>query len=739
MTLNTTQHLNISSTSSVFSGPTIVTGGRITQQVYGSTTKGGFERLVETSSPAAFHNSEQRLDPPKCHPDTRIAVLNRITDWVLGTDAGPRDRRAFMMWLYGSAGVGKSAIAQTIAERFDADGSLLASFFFSRSDPTRSHARPLFATIAYQIALNIPEAKVSIVAAIEYDPLIFSKSYETQFTRLIIEPLQSVTRLNNSISRRTYVIVIDGLDECTDKDARSNILRLLMNTHQKHSLPIVLLFLISSRPELDIKTIIDSHGLETRPSRLGLDGDYMPNNDIRIFLQDKFQEIKIHHPHRAFIPAEWPSDGVINKLVRTSSGQFIYAATVVKYLSSATRKPTTSLDVILGLHPARSGAPFAALDELYTFIFSTVDDLDLVLRVLGLIILCKSHFTFRLEEILGLEVGDIETQFGALGSIVSLDNWDVDMKVVKILHASLEDFLLDDVRSKKLYLNPPLKHAEYAHLYFGRIISETRGRRFEGASSSLIYNLERALLTNELQEDIRQFSLGKVYSVIRSVGQEDYFFNFVPPFLSGIKALQGKGETDLHDLQQGHFDKFLRRSLGSYYANPELTFIVTILPFIESLGRDFPVDPLCLTRSVSDGAFGIDSMTLRILGPIPFHSPASRPYYRYLAIFLRDSTRSGPYALTEGRFAKAASYLYKRTCQRKGFLQHEAYLDMLGPLLDCAGKSPWLLNEITNLYANFKSSMQLEASKQDNTKPRSKKIKLAEDAVENYLKKMSER
>ena len=27
---------------------------------------------------AAFHNSEQFFDPPKCHPNTRVAVLNKI-------------------------------------------------------------------------------------------------------------------------------------------------------------------------------------------------------------------------------------------------------------------------------------------------------------------------------------------------------------------------------------------------------------------------------------------------------------------------------------------------------------------------------------------------------------------------------------------------------------------------------------------------------------------------------------
>ena len=39
-----------------------------------------------------------------------------------------------VLWLYGSAGAGKSAIAQTIAEMCTELGLIVASLFFSRSD-----------------------------------------------------------------------------------------------------------------------------------------------------------------------------------------------------------------------------------------------------------------------------------------------------------------------------------------------------------------------------------------------------------------------------------------------------------------------------------------------------------------------------------------------------------------------------------------------------------------------------
>ena len=44
----------------------------------------GMDRLMEVVSPNAFYDSDNRADPPKCHPNTRIAVINKIIDWANG-------------------------------------------------------------------------------------------------------------------------------------------------------------------------------------------------------------------------------------------------------------------------------------------------------------------------------------------------------------------------------------------------------------------------------------------------------------------------------------------------------------------------------------------------------------------------------------------------------------------------------------------------------------------------------
>ncbi|KDR74768.1 hypothetical protein GALMADRAFT_141108 [Galerina marginata CBS 339.88] len=225
------------------------------------TSKAPFERLLEATSPAAFHESDDIYDPPKCHPNTRVAVLNKIMDWIHGVD--PETRDALTTWLYGPAGSGKSAIARSIAE------------------------------------LSLARVVISM---------------------------------------------------------------------QNH-LPLI--FLIASRPEPDIRSAFGFGYLSQVSTRNPLDDDYLPSEDIFLFLRDKFAEIKTSHPFKAQILPTWPSEDALRTLVNNSSGQFIYASTVIRFVKSTRHRSPQRLDVILGVRPTHHELPFAELDALYmhTFLF----------------------------------------------------------------------------------------------------------------------------------------------------------------------------------------------------------------------------------------------------------------------------------------------------------------------------------------------------------------------------------
>jgi len=71
-------------------------------------------------------------------------------------------------------------------------------------------------------------------------PLIFSKSLAVQVKSLIVVPFQQLAEagfFNESTSRR--LVVIDGLDECSDYKVQQNIVEILASAQRQHQLPLI--------------------------------------------------------------------------------------------------------------------------------------------------------------------------------------------------------------------------------------------------------------------------------------------------------------------------------------------------------------------------------------------------------------------------------------------------------------------------------------------------------------------
>jgi len=164
-------------------------------------------------------------------------VLDEIEHWAGDFEQSP------IFWLNGLAGTGKSAIAQTIAERLFANSCLGASFFCSRGIEDCSNLQLIFPTLAFQLAQQYPEFWSSLIPLLQSNPDIIHESLQNQKQKFLVEPLQSA-----DIST---VIVIDALDECKDDDPESSILLIL----GQFVLDIPRIkFLITSRPEKHIMT-----------------------------------------------------------------------------------------------------------------------------------------------------------------------------------------------------------------------------------------------------------------------------------------------------------------------------------------------------------------------------------------------------------------------------------------------------------------------------------------------------
>jgi len=167
----------------------------------------GLQILHSKIAAGAMHDSNERYDAPKCHEDTRKAVIKDITSWVLDT------KDTLILWISAPAGSGKSAILQKIAELFQDSGGLAASFFFSRTAAQRQTEAHLIATIAAQLAVSIPATRPFIDQAVRDDLSVFDKTLPVQMKRLVIQPLICASLQAGRSSQWPSLLVIDGLDE----------------------------------------------------------------------------------------------------------------------------------------------------------------------------------------------------------------------------------------------------------------------------------------------------------------------------------------------------------------------------------------------------------------------------------------------------------------------------------------------------------------------------------------------
>ncbi|KAJ7033858.1 hypothetical protein C8F04DRAFT_957211, partial [Mycena alexandri] len=402
----------------------------------------------------ALHDSTERFPQPRCHKETRTKLLDILWNWSCGvqpprkwtSDEEHEDDHgasSAILWLHGPAGSGKSAVAQSFCQNLRSKGRLGGGFFFKRGHASRGNANKLFPTIAYQLA-RLPQFgqfRDNISQIVENDPSVVDGSFSNQLHELIVVPCRQ-SRLSQPV-----VIVIDGLDECAGNDVQQEILWVIGNAVSRESLPI--LFLIASRPESHISETLAGPPLDTTHWPLNIEESF---DDVRIYLQAELDRIHREHRTMAAVPYPWPSVQIVNHLVEKSSGYFIYAATIIKFIDDKQFRPKERLDIILGMEDRYSELPFAPLDQLYLQILC---DVHIRFRSSLLEILVAVHAQFALtvsdlEHLLELNEGEVALILRTLHSVIWVE--DEHSSQVTVYHASFLDFLEDPSRSGSFHV-----------------------------------------------------------------------------------------------------------------------------------------------------------------------------------------------------------------------------------------------------------------------------------------------
>ncbi|KAJ2929007.1 hypothetical protein H1R20_g8085, partial [Candolleomyces eurysporus] len=355
--------------------------------------------LISQIAKGALHNSAERCDAPKCHPETRVAVQDEVYSWIINEDPDPAQKMLKIKWVTGPAGTGKSAIMGSVADTCKQGGVFAVTFFFaSYASPDRRRKTAFIPTLAYQLTEHLPALKDPVAQAIRDKPLLFKKTLRVQMEELILAPLRRVT----VESGHQGVMLIDGLDECeaeqyfdprassctresivrTKDDDQLEILEVLRELSLDPAFPFRIV--IASRPERVFREFFnnESHKSSFAPPLI-LDEKYNPNADIALFLQAKFSEIRRHNN----LSPSWPSPDILATLLKQASGQFIYAATVIRYLkTSRDGNLHTLLNWVLNVKPTSAGSnPFSHLDAIYTHILQSASKPTLAVKWLWII------------------------------------------------------------------------------------------------------------------------------------------------------------------------------------------------------------------------------------------------------------------------------------------------------------------------------------------------------------------
>ncbi|KAK2779211.1 hypothetical protein FQN52_002507 [Onygenales sp. PD_12] len=411
------------------------------------------------SADGATFDSHANEHDPRCHPETRTALLQQILAWA----RDPQSEAIF--WLNGMAGTGKSTVSRTVARTLSQDSTLGASFFFKRGEGDRDHAARFFSTIATQLVAKLPPLLESIKKVVDTDPGVSKKTLTEQFEKLILEPLINLE--GDSAKATPLVIVIDALDECERKADVKTILYHLARTKEIKS--VNLRIFATSRPELPIQL-----GFKNMPGDAHRDLllHELPvpiiEHDISVYLKHELSKIKDEHNTSAdspdlFLPVDWPGQPNLDILVKMAVPLFIFAATVCRFIGEPRFNPQKRLEDVLKYHSVGEASKFdiTYLPVLDQLIFELDKlDRDAILaefeEVVGTIIVLNEPLSARsLANILRLSDAEVVRRLKLLHSVLSVPR-DPESPI-RLLHLSFRDYLIDPKKSEKRFFLDEMK------------------------------------------------------------------------------------------------------------------------------------------------------------------------------------------------------------------------------------------------------------------------------------------
>ena len=316
---------------------------------------------------------------------------------------------------------------------------------------------------ALRCSLRVPGVHRHVSNAIIERPEIASQSLRDQWQYLVLDPLSKLENLG------TFVLLVDGLDECErSNDAQLIVQLLAMCGSLKH---VRLRAFLTSRPEVHIQFGLDQVP-DAKRQGFVLHQVSPPtiNHDIRLFFRHELDRIGREH----YQEPGWLGTEVIEILVRRASGLFIWAATACRFISEGTFAEDRLEMLADGSDCDSAAGPERHLDQLYLTVLqkfvqssSTPRELgkyhSLKRQILGSIAALSSPLsTSSLSKLIRTPEQRVKQMLKSLHAI--LDIPEGQDQALRLHHPSFRDFLFrkDRCADEKLHVGEKQAHAALA-------------------------------------------------------------------------------------------------------------------------------------------------------------------------------------------------------------------------------------------------------------------------------------
>jgi len=360
-----------------------------------------------------------------CMAGTRQIILQEIESKVKSTDGHN------VIWIRGSPGVGKSALAASISIRLNDQGRHVIPFRFDRTRSTSITSKALWRVVACDLAYWYPSLRQQLAQG---STEVISSNIDHLFETLIEKPLSTLYDVSHE---ELPVIVIDALDECgglrhdsSGMDDYGGLLRTLKRWVVVDCLRKVKL-IITSRPEDRIIQIFPQ-SISTHvniPSGNGVKPGDSASSDIQAFLVSRLNAMGMDET--------WIKE-VYGYLIPRAAGVFLWATTVAEFLE---RNPKQRFVILKTREHERGAGKLKELYSLYsTVIRTSFHDLEegeikAATSVIGAAIFAKQPLD---DSVLTKLPGVNTLKFIKDGLLSVLDSG----PIFRFHHRSFEDFLL---------------------------------------------------------------------------------------------------------------------------------------------------------------------------------------------------------------------------------------------------------------------------------------------------------